>query len=209
MMLQAKVDTPVDNTTDHGLLIRASGGDETAFVVLYQRHRDAVFRFSYRMLGSEGPAEDVTQDCFLHLLKHPSRFDPKRAGLRTYLLAIARNLSLKHFSRQAAQVGFDEAEDESADTLTRGPLQNLLDGEVSELVRMAVSKLVPLQREALILFEYEELTLAEIASVTGTDIGTVKARLYRARRQLRRSLAPYFENGPRSADRSSADEVLK
>jgi RNA polymerase sigma-70 factor (ECF subfamily) len=59
-------------------------------------------------------------------------------------------------------------------------------------VRVAVSELPPLQREAIVLFEYEGLSLAEVASVCETDVGTVKARLHRARGRLRRTLAPYL-----------------
>ena len=84
--------------TDERLLKRASRGDEAAFLLLYERHRDAVYRFAYRMLGRAALAEDVTHDCFLSLIKQPARFDPSRAvRLRTYLYAAARNLAMKHF----------------------------------------------------------------------------------------------------------------
>ncbi len=61
-------------------------------------------------------------------------------------------------------------------------------------MRKAIDELPPLQREALVLFEYEELVLAEIAEIVGVDIGTVKARLHRARQCLKRSLAPYLKS---------------
>ena len=70
--------------TDERLLGKASRGDEAAFLELYKRHRDPVFRFAYRMLGSMELAEDVAHDCFLSLLKKPEGFDPRRgASLRT------------------------------------------------------------------------------------------------------------------------------
>ncbi|HEV7375763.1 MAG TPA: sigma factor-like helix-turn-helix DNA-binding protein, partial [Pyrinomonadaceae bacterium] len=72
--------------------------------------------------------------------------------------------------------------------------------------RRAIDGLPPLQREALLLFEYEELALSEIATVVGADIGTVKARLHRARQRLKRQLAPYFKS---SAEEAAVDEVLK
>jgi RNA polymerase sigma-70 factor (ECF subfamily) len=72
-------------------------------------------------------------------------------------------------------------------------------------VLRAIDDLSPLQREALVLFEYEELTLGEIAIVVGADVGTVKARLHRARQSLKRQLAPYF----RSNAEAPVDEVLK
>ena len=180
--------------TDERLLKSAGRGDEAAFRVLYQRHRDAVFRFAYRFTGSVAAAEDVTHDCFLSLIKSPERFDPSRAGLRTYLYAAARNLSFKHLRPTSAEVTLEEWTEEPRGAEVEQPLRQLLDEELSAKVRAAVASLPPLQREALILFEYEELSLAEIAVITGADTGVVKSRLHRARQKLRQLLAPYLSS---------------
>jgi RNA polymerase sigma-70 factor, ECF subfamily len=181
--------------TDEVLLKRAGRGDEAAFLVLYQRHRDAVFRFAYRLTGAVNVAEDVTHDCFLSLMRAPLRFDPSRAvTLRTYLYAAARNLALKHLRPSEASVTLDELNEEPPGPEALQPLRQLLDEELSTEVRKAVESLPPLQREALILFEYEELSLAEIAAVVGVETGVVKSRLHRARRNLRHLLAPYLSS---------------
>lgn len=180
--------------TDERLLKRASRGDETAFLLLYERHRDAIFRFAYRMLGSTALAEDVTHDCFLSLIKQPARFDATRATLRTYLFAAARNLALKHFRQSGSEVAIDEMDEEPQMTESQEPLRKLLDEELWLEVSRAVASLQPLQREALVLFEYEELSLAEIAGIVGADVGTVKSRLYRARQRLKRLLEPYLRS---------------
>ena len=181
--------------TDEELLTDAGCGDEAAFLELYERHRDAVFRFAYRLLGTVELAEDVAHDCFLSLIQHPSRFDATRASLRTYLFAAARNLAMKHFrnARRAPEV--DESLAESLIAITQQPLASLLDKEVSSTVQRAVEQLPQFQREALILFDFEECSLAEISRIVGADIGTVKARLYRARQALRKSLAGYVAVG--------------
>jgi RNA polymerase sigma-70 factor (ECF subfamily) len=191
--------------TDERLLALASRGDEAAFLTLYEHYRDAVFRFSYRLLGSLELAEDVAHDCFLSLLRHPERFDPSRASLKTYLLAAARNLALKHFRGQRGEDSIEDLADEPSAHARHEPLNQLLDAELSETVRQAIEHLPPLQREALILFEYEELPLNEIAVIVGADVGTVKARLHRARQRLKRQLATYF----RSRREVPVDEVLK
>lgn len=185
--------------TDERLLNRASRGDEAAFRQLYERHRDAVFRFAYRTLGSVGLAEDVAHDCFLSLLRQPLKFDSSRASLRTYLLAAARNLSLKHFRHTGSEVGVEELAQDLRSPEGAEPLRQLLDEELSSEVQRAIESLPPLQREALVLFEYEELSLAEIAEVVGADIGTVKARLHRARQRLKRVLAPYLSSSSSSS----------
>jgi RNA polymerase sigma-70 factor (ECF subfamily) len=194
-----------ESMTDERLLALASRGDEAAFLTLYQHYRDTVFRFAYRLLGSTELAEDVAHDCFLSLLRHPERFDASRATLKTYLLAAARNLAMKHFRGARSVEALDDLADEPRVHERHGPLDQLLNQELSEAVRSAIENLQPLQREALVLFEYEELTLNEIAQVVGADTGTVKARLHRARASLKRQLAPYFKR-PQEAP---VDEVLK
>lgn len=180
--------------TDETLLKEASRGDEAAFIILYERHRAYVFRFAYRMLGSVALAEDVTHDCFLSLIRKPLNFDPRRAGLRTYLYAATRNLSLKHLRRTGQEVAVEEYEDEQAAPAAQEPLEKLLAEELSQEVRKAIASLPTLQREAILLFEYEELSLSEIAAIVSADTGTVKARLHRARQNLKRLLAPYLNS---------------
>ena len=183
-----------DRMSDELLLERAKGGDQEAFVELYERHRNAVFRFAYRLLGSVEMAEDVTHDCFLSLIRRPENFDPSRGRLRTYLYSAARNLSLKNFRNSGREASIDELSEEPPVPVREQPLHRLLDEELSQKVKEAMFSLPPLQREALVLFEYEGLTLSEIADIVGADVGAVKARLHRARQQLRTSLLPYLNS---------------
>jgi RNA polymerase sigma-70 factor (ECF subfamily) len=176
------------------LLNEAGAGDQAAFLELYERYREPIFRFAYRLLGSVEIAEDVTHDCFLSLIRKPENYRPERASLKTYLYAAARNLALKHFRSQGRETGLDEVAEEPKDSPRLGPLRRLLDEELAALVRDAIFSLPPLQREALILFEYEGLSLNEVAEIAGTDAGAIKARLYRAREGLRRTLRPYLNS---------------
>ncbi len=183
-----------DRTTDELLLARAEGGDQAAFVELYERHRGAVFGFVYRLLGSVERAEDITHDCFLSLIRQPGNFHPARGALRTYLYAAARNLSLKHFRSSGREAAIEDLTAEPRISVREEPLGRLLDAELSLKVKEAVLNLPPLQREALVLFEYEGLSLSDIAGVVGADVGTIKARLHRARERLRNALRPYLNS---------------
>lgn len=183
-----------ERTTDEALLNKAGEGDQAAFLELYDRYREPIFRFAYRLLGSVEIAEDVTHDCFLSLIRKPENYRPERASLKTYLYAAARNLAMKHFRSQGRETGLDEVTEEPKESSRRGPLRRLLDEELATLVREAVFSLPPLQREALILFEYEGLSLNEVAEIAGTDAGAIKARLYRARESMRRMLRPYLDS---------------
>jgi RNA polymerase sigma-70 factor (ECF subfamily) len=188
-----------DGAAEAELLIKAARGDESAFLLLYERHRTAVFRFACRMLGRSDLAEDVTQECFLSILRRPDAFQPGRAALRTYLCAIARHLAFKQLRKLGQETTVDEPPEERAQggpQRPADPLAQVIAGEEATAVRTAVERLPPLQREAVVLFEYQEMSLADIAAVCETDVGTVKSRLHRARERLRRVLRPLLLDGP-------------
>jgi RNA polymerase sigma-70 factor, ECF subfamily len=188
-----------EQETDERLLEEAAKGNTAAFQILYERYRDPIFRFAYRLLGSVEAAEDVTHDCFLSLIKEPGRFDSTRASLRTYLYAAARNQAAKRYQSFGRETMLEELADEPRSADRRGPMALVLEGELASEVEQAIASLPPLQREALVLFEYEDLSLAEIAAVVGADSGTVKSRLFRAREKLRARLDRYFRIGNETA----------
>ena len=156
---------------------------ETAF----DEHKDAVYRFAWRMTGSTAAAEDVTQDTFLSLVRHPQRFDPVRGALRPFLLGIARNLAMKRWRNDQRWTALDE------EAFVAHPIE-IEQRDMAELVGLAVRTLPPYQREVLILAHYEELSLEETARAVAAEVGTVKSRLHRARQNLRRMLAPAARN---------------
>jgi RNA polymerase sigma factor (sigma-70 family) len=165
---------------------------ETEIRAAYYDHKDAIYRFAWRMTGSATVAEDILQECFLSLLRNPAGYDPSRAPIRPFLLAIARNLARKRWRTEQRWDVLDE------EALVVQPIDPAA-GQIADLVAQAVLSLPPLQREALILFEYEELGLEEIARAVDAETGTVKARLHRARENLRRMLAPLRTANQRSS----------
>jgi RNA polymerase sigma-70 factor, ECF subfamily len=183
-----------DRITDELLLERAGAGESAAFLQLYERHRDPVFRFAYRLSGRVELAEDITHDCFLGLLRKPANFRPGRATLRTYLLGAARNLWFKELRTLDRETELDNIVEHKFEAVGRGPLREVLDDELSATVKQAVFDLPPMQREALVLFEYEGLALHEIAEIVGADVGAIKARLHRARQGLRTALSSYLNS---------------
>jgi len=151
----------------------------------FDRYRQAVYSFAYRMTRREDLAEDIAQETFLALVRAPERFDPERGPIKTYLLSIARNLALKQYRDRRGEEQM-EAEDAAAPAID--PRDRL---DIGAAVAAAIAGLPPLQQEALILFEYEGVTLEELAQIVAADVGTVKSRLHRARERLRRALIHY------------------
>src|SRR5262245_20863588 len=150
----------------------------------FDEHHAVLFRFAYRLMGSVGDAEDITQACFLELLRPDCSYDPARAPLRTWLFGVVRNQALKRLRLKTSPPGAAVADAPS-------PEQEILRLEVEKAVRRAVLGLPEAQREVLILAHYEKMPLAEIARILDLDVGAVKSRLQRARANLKEALAPH------------------
>jgi RNA polymerase sigma factor (sigma-70 family) len=149
----------------------------------FKQKKDFVYRFAWRMTGSASAAEDIAQEVFLLLLSHPDRFDSSRGELGSFLIGVARNLARKWLRAESkwSEVDSDQFSVEPVEIQNR---------EISETVAAAVARLPPLQREVLLLAQYEDFSLEEIARAVNVEIGAVKARLFRARQNLKRILAP-------------------
>ena len=157
---------------------------ESDFNSIFHAHKDTVYGFAWRLTGSPETAEDIAQECFVSLWRTPERYDPARGSVRSLLLGMARNLVLKRWRNERRLTQIDDDDSFAAPLI---PQDQLATGES---VGKAVQALPPFQREVLVLFEYEGMHLEEIARLLNTEVGTVKARLQRARENLRKMLAP-------------------
>lgn len=180
--------------SDEELLRLTVAGDADAFTALYRKRQAGIYRFALQMCGSEGIAEDVTQEVFMTLVRRESQiFDPSRGTLAAYLYGIARNQVLRRLEKERHFVALveDIAEEGSATTLTQhpatgahDPLAELTRHELIESVQQAVLALPAHYREVVVLCELHEMSYAEAAAALNCAVGTVRSRLHRARALL-------------------------
>jgi RNA polymerase sigma-70 factor (ECF subfamily) len=166
---------------DAELLAKTHKGDAAAFAVLYDRHRDPVYRYALRMTGSVDAAEEVLQEAFLALIEGARGYDGEAGPLRSYLYGVARNLLSR---RYRAQVFEPVAEGDDLPALAVDPLEGMAREEQVAALRSALISLPLSYREVVVLCDLEELPYAEAAEVLGVPAGTVRSRLNRARRLL-------------------------
>jgi RNA polymerase sigma-70 factor, ECF subfamily len=149
---------------------------------LYRRYAGELFGFAASALGDREQAEEVVQDVFAQLWQHAGDYDHRRASVRTWLYAIARNRIVDAHRRAAARP--KRAEDDSLDSAAE--IDAALDQAVLRWqITMALSRLSPAHREVIRLAHYGGLTMREIAERTGIPLGTVKSRTSYALRSLR------------------------
>lgn len=179
------------------LIEKAVAGDAAAFGKIYFLLRDPIYGFAFRMLGENAAAEDITQETFVFFIENSKKYKAERGSLLAFLCGVARNRIMHHLrkNRDRLDVSREETDDfiEPPDEIGRNPLEVLLEHELEQKVNKGIAELPPLQREAIILREMQEFSYEEIAKITGDDVNAVKARLYRARRNLARRIAPYLK----------------
>jgi RNA polymerase sigma-70 factor, ECF subfamily len=183
--------------TEHELLLLAQQGDDDAFEQLHAALAPGIGRFVRRLIGDTPEAEDVVQDTLLALYLNLSRIEPVEK-LRPYVFRIARNRCYDILRREQRheEISMDEepvnirVSFEIADERATAP-EEVAHWLLLQLeVREAIDTLPELQRQTLILYADEALTYAEIAEVMGVNIGTIKSRLFHAKKGLRARLKP-------------------
>jgi RNA polymerase sigma-70 factor, ECF subfamily len=162
-------------------LPRDRSGDELR--ELYRRYAGELFGFAASALDDREQAEEVVQDVFAQLWRHAGEYDQRRASVRTWLYAIARNRIVDAHRRAAARPKRAEDED-SLDNAAE--IDAALDQAVLRWqITAALARLSPAHREVIRLAHYGGLTMREIAERTGIPLGTVKSRTSYALRSLR------------------------
>lgn len=172
-----------DRKQDELLAIRCQLGEPAAFDALIARWHEPLWKYLRRLTGDEDAAAEAVQDAWLRILRGMPRL--RDAGrLRAWIFGIARRVvmdRLREKYAEPARVSPDDVELAAADDAI--DLKEELALLQEELARLPVP-----EREVLVLFHLEELSLLEIAEVVGIPAGTVKSRLFRARRALRDQL---------------------
>ena len=179
-----------ESDIDLALVERHRQGDALAFEEIYQRYRGMVFNLALRMSGDRERAADLSQEIFLRIYRHLSRFKG-RSSLKTWIYRVGLNCCRSRLSRKrlptqplpdAAEV-LEELQDE-----TTSPERVALARDAGRLVAEALRELPVTYREAVVLRDIEGFTYQEIAEVLNLPIGTVRSRLARARRALKEAV---------------------
>lgn len=187
-----------------GAVVRAESGDVEAVVELYEKHHARVRSFARRLVGENSIAEDLVHDVFLALPTLISRFRGE-SSFESYLISIAANRA-KEYIRSAARkramvakfANEPPAREERPDeTYERRELANALS--------VALDQLPVDQRIAFVLCEVEERTSVEVAAMIGESDGTVRARVFHAKKKLRDYLEKY--RAPSSSREGKSAEV--
>lgn len=158
-------------------------GDKNSFDELYDKYYLMLFRTAYLILGNSYDAEDVTQDAFVSIYVNiKSLKDPDK--LKPWMFSILKNSAYKKYKNKKRELPDEEIQlkvDKETYTIEE---EFVVKSEIQD----ALMSLNKKQREVIVLFYYNDLTIKEIASALGVFEGTVKSRLFKARKVLKKEL---------------------
>jgi len=177
------------------LIDRAESGDQDAYTELVRRYEPRVFAVCMKMVRNPETARDLAQDTFVKAFRALDTFD-RDYTFSTWLYKIARNTCIDHFRRSKLETysldapmktreGEMEREIESP---IETPERFLLMKEKGRLINEAIQSLPDKYREVINLRHAQELPYEDIAQILDVPLGTVKARLFRARELLKKRL---------------------
>ncbi|MBB5364732.1 RNA polymerase sigma factor [Deinococcus humi] len=172
--------------SDRTLALRLRQRDESALSEVYDQHSGAVFGVLHRLLG-DAAAQEVLQDVFLRLWERPETYDPARAGLRTFLLVMARSRALDSLRAARATLPLFTEEGQELPLPDGGPgaVGRSEDAQRREWIGAALSQLSAAHRETVERAYLAGESREEISGAMHVPVGTVKSRLNYALKHLR------------------------
>jgi RNA polymerase sigma-70 factor (ECF subfamily) len=185
----------VDELHDTELLRRCRAGDERAYRLLVQRYQRQVYSIALRMLRRAEDAEDVTQETFVRVFRSIDRYDPSRP-FAAWIFTIASRLCIDHIRRhRKGMISLFQADPGSGEERTieledpgLRPEEEAQHAEEERHASQLIDSLPPHYRIVVLMRHQQDLSYEEIAEALKLPLGTVKARIHRARALLKERL---------------------
>jgi RNA polymerase sigma-70 factor (ECF subfamily) len=167
---------------DRTLADRVCAGDHAAFTMIFERHKNRIYRFCVLMLGDEVAAQDVYQEVFVNFYR-ACREGRDMYNVVGYLITSARTRCINSMRTLHRNASLD-------DVAEPGYEIDFTSFDLGEHLRTALQKIPFQYREAFLLFEVEGYSYNEIAEYLDVNLGIVKNRIYRAKHALQKILRP-------------------
>jgi RNA polymerase sigma-70 factor (ECF subfamily) len=178
-----------ETVTDSALVARLREGDRDAVEEAYRAHHTAIRGFARRLVGDTASAEDIVHEAFVALPRAIRRFRGE-SSLRAFLIGVAANHSRRHIRSAMRRRRATErlAAHEELRPRIGDAKAELINRRLAGALWAALDQLPIDQRVVFVLCEVEQRTSVEVAEIVGAPEGTVRTRLFHAKRKLREML---------------------
>ena len=173
----------MESQSDSLLMKLVQAGETAQVAVLFERHHVALFRYVLTLTGNRAISEDLVQEAFVRVIKHARSYDG-RHSFAVWIYGMARNAYFDLYRKRRREVSEENFEQMSS----REPLTEEIMSRNQDLrfLQEALLELPEDKREVLILSRFHNLRYEEISGLLGCEVGTVKTRVFRALKELRK-----------------------
>jgi len=183
---------------DDILIEKALKGDQQAYTELVDRHRNSVFHIVFRVVRDQDMAQDLVQETFMKAFSSLKSYHCEYR-FSTWLYRIAANASIDYLRKKRIKaLSLDlpiDTEDGQVTVeipdMSHHPEEEILRRERAVSISEAINSLPAKYRQVIIARHQEEKSYEEIADELGVPVGTIKARIFRARELLKKHLREY------------------
>lgn len=181
-----------DDSND--LLRKIAGGDEIAFAHFYRLFERRIYCFALSRLNDSFEAADIVNEVMFEVWRNAKRFEG-RSKVSTWVFGIARHKAIDRLRKrrpdQSEELHENIADDDGVD-----PVDVLAATENAKFIQRCMGTLSEAHREVVHLAFFEDLSYPEISAIADCPEGTVKTRMFHAKRALKRCLARLMGKTP-------------
>ena len=175
------VEKDADRDADTDLLARIATSEKAAMRMLYERHFPGLSAFVRNRLNDPVEAADLVHDTFMEVWSRAGKFRGQ-SSVRAWIFAIARNKTVDRV-RKLSRLSLTAPDETIADEAPQAETV-ISNAQDATRVRACLETLSPAQRAAIMLAFYEDMAYREIAEIEGVSEGTVKTRIFHAKKLL-------------------------
>jgi RNA polymerase sigma-70 factor (ECF subfamily) len=191
--------TATKRTLDASTISAFVAGNVEAFRAVYDLYADSLFAYCIYIMGDVRVAEDAFQEVLIRI--YSSRDQLREGGaIKSWLMKVTRSVCLNmtrtsKFTPEFVYIDRDfDDENGYPQSLKELSFEGIDAAMPDQIFQFAFERIAPIYREAFLLKEIEGFSYAEIADLTGVSVPNVKVRINRAKKMLRKLLAPHFRS---------------
>ncbi len=170
---------------DETVMKLVRSGDVQKLAILFERYHIKLFNYFLRLSGKRDISEDLTQDVFFRLLKYRQTFRGESKFL-TWMYSIARNVYIDYYKSKKPDLSLEEQFHEEFDDRPK-PEETVEADQERQLLHQALNTLPAEKKEVLILSRFQGLKYEEISNLMDCSLASVKTRVHRAIKDLRKA----------------------
>lgn len=169
------------------LVLKIQSGDMNALGELFQTYKNESFKYSYLITGDKYTSEDIVQEAFITCYSHIKSLKSIEQ-FRSWFFKILTRIAWRYAKKQKKVLPVDNIFEKLQNKNIDESIEKYIINQQAQELRAEIEKLELKQKTVMILYYFNGLTVKEISKIIGCFEGTVKSRLYSARKKLKCSL---------------------